>query len=112
LQTTDNQLLDLQKVANLSGWEIVEIYQDHGISGSKGRDKRPAFDQMLRDATARRFDVIMAWSLDRLSRSLQDLVTFLNEVRDPAPRPLLRVAAIAGGVLLCDLDERLPASVW
>lgn len=60
------------------GREIVEVYQDHGISGSKGRDKRPAFDKLHRDAARRQFDVVMAWSVDRLGRSLQDLVAFLE----------------------------------
>jgi DNA invertase Pin-like site-specific DNA recombinase len=53
---------------------------DHGISGTKGRDKRPAFDALHRDATRRQFDVVMAWSVDRLGRSLQDLVGFLSEL--------------------------------
>jgi len=49
-----------------------------GISGAKGRDKRPAFDRMLKDATAGKFDMVMAWSVDRLGRSLQDLIGFLS----------------------------------
>ena len=59
---------------------IVKVYKDHGISGAKGRDKRPAFDALCRDATKRQFDVVMAWSVDRLGRSLQDLVAFLSEL--------------------------------
>jgi DNA invertase Pin-like site-specific DNA recombinase len=62
------------------GCEITKVYKDHGISGAKGRDKRPAFDAMCRDASRRQFDVIMAWSVDRLGRSLQDLVAFLGEI--------------------------------
>jgi DNA invertase Pin-like site-specific DNA recombinase len=62
------------------GCEVVKVYKDHGISGAKGRDKRPAFDAMCRDATKRQFDLIMAWSVDRLGRSLQDLVAFLSEI--------------------------------
>jgi DNA invertase Pin-like site-specific DNA recombinase len=58
----------------------VTIYRDHGISGAKGRDKRPAFDRMCKDATRRKIDLIMAWSVDRLGRSLQDLVAFLGEI--------------------------------
>jgi DNA invertase Pin-like site-specific DNA recombinase len=54
--------------------------KDHGISGAKGRDKRPAFDKLCRDATRREFDMVMAWSVDRLGRSLQDLVGFLSEL--------------------------------
>ena len=61
--------------------EVVAVYQDEGISGTKGRDRRPQFDAMLKAATRRKFDMIAAWSLDRLGRSLQDLVSFLSELR-------------------------------
>jgi DNA invertase Pin-like site-specific DNA recombinase len=81
-QTTDNQRRELDEVAKRSGWQIVEVYEDAGISGAKGRDKRPAFDRLCRDAGRRKFDVVMAWSIDRLGRSLQDLVGFMNELRD------------------------------
>ena len=79
-QTTANQERELRDVASRMGCEIVQVYKDHGISGAKGREKRPAFDRMCRDATKRQFDVIMAWSVDRLGRSLQDLVGFLSEL--------------------------------
>lgn len=79
-QTTDNQRLELDAVIERCGWKTVEVYEDHGISGAKSRDKRPAFARMMQDATRRRFDVIAAWSVDRLGRSLQDLVSFLNEL--------------------------------
>jgi DNA invertase Pin-like site-specific DNA recombinase len=79
-QDPETQLLALRQVAERAGWKIVEEYVDHGISGAKGRDQRPAFDRLLRDATRRKFDIIMAWSVDRLGRSLQDLVGFLGEV--------------------------------
>lgn len=79
-QTTDNQLLELKKAATKSGWEIVQVYEDAGISGAKGRDKRPALDDMLKAATQRQFDIIMAWSVDRLGRSLQDLVGIMNDL--------------------------------
>ena len=49
-------------------------YHDAGISGAKGRDGRPGLDQMLKDASKRKFDVIMAWAIDRLGRSLIDLL--------------------------------------
>jgi DNA invertase Pin-like site-specific DNA recombinase len=79
-QTTDNQERELRAAAIRMGHTVVEVYADNGISGSKGRDKRPAFDRLHRDAARRRFDVIMAWSVDRLGRSLQDLVGFLSEL--------------------------------
>jgi DNA invertase Pin-like site-specific DNA recombinase len=80
-QTPENQIRALCEVASRTGWEIVDQYVDHGVSGAKGRDKRPEFDRLLKDATRRKFDVLMAWSVDRLGRSLQDLVSFLGEIR-------------------------------
>src|SRR4051812_37559602 len=79
-QTTANQERELRVVAERMGCEVVGIYRDHGVSGAKGREYRPQFDRLCRDATKREFDVIMAWSVDRLGRSLQDLVKFLGEV--------------------------------
>ena len=79
-QDPETQLLALRQVAERAGWQIVGEYVDHGISGAKSRDKRPAFDRLMKDATRRRFDVVMAWSVDRLGRSLQDLVAFLGDV--------------------------------
>ncbi len=79
-QTTANQERELREVASRMGCDIVKVYRDHGISGAKCRDKRPAFGALCRDATKRQFDVIMAWSVDRLGRSLQDLVGFLSEI--------------------------------
>lgn len=80
-QTVSNQLNDLREVANRSGWEVIDEYLDVGISGSKGRDKRPEFDRLLKDANRKKFDGILVWSIDRLGRSLQHLVSFLNDVQ-------------------------------
>jgi DNA invertase Pin-like site-specific DNA recombinase len=79
-QTTANQERELREIAARMGCEIGKVYKDHGISGAKGRDKRPAFNALLRDAAQRKFDMVMAWSVDRLGRSLQDLVDFLSEL--------------------------------
>jgi len=79
-QTTANQERELREVASRMGCEIARVYKDHGISGAKGRDRRPEFDRLLRDAAQRKFDMVMAWSVDRLGRSLQDLVSFLSEL--------------------------------
>jgi DNA invertase Pin-like site-specific DNA recombinase len=73
-QTVENQIRELSQVAERRGWEVVEIYRDAGISGAKGRDGRPGLDTMLKDAGRRKFDVAMAWVIDRLGRSLVDLL--------------------------------------
>jgi DNA invertase Pin-like site-specific DNA recombinase len=79
-QTVENQRIALKAAAEARGWHVVGEYADEGISGAKGRDKRPELDRLLKDATRRRIDVIAAWSVDRLGRSLQDLVGLLSEV--------------------------------
>jgi len=73
-QTVENQEIQLRQIAERRGWEVVEIYNDAGISGAKGRKDRPGLDQMLNDASRRKFDVVMAWAIDRLGRSLVDLL--------------------------------------
>jgi DNA invertase Pin-like site-specific DNA recombinase len=68
-QTTENQRLALMAVADQRGWTVANVYEDAGISGAKGRDKRPGLDALLKDAARGRFDVVMAWAMDRLGRS-------------------------------------------
>ena len=79
-QTTANQERELREVAARMDCEIVKVFKDHGISGAKGRDKRPQFDALCKAVTRREIDLVMAWSVDRLGRSLQDLVEFLSEL--------------------------------
>ena len=79
-QTTDNQKRALEAVAQRRGWTVVETYQDNGISGSKRRDKRPAFDAALKDAVRRKFDVLMVWSIDRMGRSTAKVAAALAEL--------------------------------
>lgn len=79
-QTTENQLRELRAAAERAGWQIVGEFVDHAISGAKGRDQRPQLDKMLKAASRRQFDVVAAWSVDRLGRSLQHLVGFLAEI--------------------------------
>jgi DNA invertase Pin-like site-specific DNA recombinase len=80
-QTTENQLLQLRAVAERHGWVVVAEYVDNGVSGAKGRSERPQFDALLNGVARREFDMIAAWSVDRLGRSLQDLLGFLLELQ-------------------------------
>src|SRR5690348_9558924 len=80
-QTVENQRRELRAVANRHGWIIVKEFRDEGVSGTKGRDKRPGFNALCQGVARREFDQVAAWSVDRLSRSLQDLVMFLGELR-------------------------------
>jgi len=79
-QTTENQLRDLHLMAERMGWEIVAHFTDEGISGARGRDKRPGLDAMLKAITRREFDMVAAWSVCRLGRSLQHLVSLLGDL--------------------------------
>jgi DNA invertase Pin-like site-specific DNA recombinase len=77
-QTIENQLRELHRIAERRGWDVVQEYRDAGISGSKGREERPGLNEMLKDAQRRRFDVVMAWAIDRLGRSLIDLLSTIQ----------------------------------
>jgi DNA invertase Pin-like site-specific DNA recombinase len=73
-QTVENQELQLRQIAERRGWEIAAVYNDAGISGAKGRKDRPGLDRMLNDASRGKFDLVMAWAIDRIGRSLIDLL--------------------------------------
>ncbi|TDJ62803.1 MAG: recombinase family protein, partial [Proteobacteria bacterium] len=79
-QTVTNQLRELRQVAKHQSWKVVAEFIDRGVSGAKGRAQRPQFDKLCQAATRREIDLIMSWSVDRLGRSLQHLVTFLGEI--------------------------------
>lgn len=80
-QTVENQLRELQEVAQRNGWIVTAVFTDEGISGAKGRDKRPGYDALLKGIARKDFEMAAAWSVDRLGRSLPDLVAFLNEAQ-------------------------------
>ena len=79
-QTTKNQERELQAVADRHGWTVVTIFKDQGISGAKGRDKRPGLDRLMQAVARREIDMVAAWSVDRLGRSLTDLLGVLQEL--------------------------------
>jgi DNA invertase Pin-like site-specific DNA recombinase len=81
-QTVNNQIRELEAVGKRLGWNMVERYIDEGISGSKGRDERPALNEMLKAVIRREVDLVAAWSVDRLGRSLQELIAILSDLRE------------------------------
>lgn len=93
-QTIDNQLRDLNLAAERMGWEIVAHYSDEGISGAKGRDRRPGLDAMLKAITRREFDMVASWSVCRLGRSLQHLVSLLGDLNSKGVDLYLHVQAL------------------
>ncbi len=125
-QTVENQLRELRSVAKRQGWNVVETFTDEGISGAKGREKRPGFDALLTAITRRDVDLVAAWSVDRLGRSLQDLVAFLEDLRakgvdlylhqqgldtsTPSGRALFGMLSVFGEFERCIIQERIPSS--
>ena len=79
-QSTENQLRELRQTAQRLGWEVVGEFVDAGISGAKGRKDRPQLDALLKGVSRKDFDVVASWSVDRLGRSLIDLVSMLQEL--------------------------------
>jgi DNA invertase Pin-like site-specific DNA recombinase len=79
-QTTRNQRRELHEVAERHGWEVMAVFEDAGISGAKGRDERPGFDALAKAIARRELDMVAAWSVDRLGRSLMDLLGFLTDL--------------------------------
>jgi len=79
---TDNQRRELEAVAKRSGWQVVKVFEDAGISGAKGRDQRPGLDSMMKAVNAREFDMVASWSVDRLGRSLTDLLSILQGLHE------------------------------
>jgi DNA invertase Pin-like site-specific DNA recombinase len=81
-QDTENQRRELEAIADRSGWKIVKVYEDAGISGAKGRDQRPGLDAMMKAVNAKEFDMVATWSVDRLGRSLTDLLGLLQGLHE------------------------------
>src|SRR5918994_2006752 len=79
-QTAENQLRQLRAVARRHGWQVAGVFKDEAISGAKGREKRPGLDKLLEAVMRRDVDLVAAWSVDRLGRSLQDLLSVLGEI--------------------------------
>ncbi len=80
-QTEENQLLQLRETAKRFGWNIIAELRDHGISGTKSEEDRPGFQQLWALVRQRKVDVVVVWSIDRLSRSLTDLLRFVSEIQ-------------------------------
>ncbi len=81
-QNADNQLAKLEGAAERLGWNVVKVFRDDGISGAKSRAKRPGFDDLCKGVARREFALVAVWSLDRLGRSLRDLIQFVDDIND------------------------------
>jgi DNA invertase Pin-like site-specific DNA recombinase len=77
-QTNWNQLLALRDLAERNGHEIVAEYTDHGVSGVAS--KKDGREKMLLDAKAKKFSVLYCVSIDRISRSVKNLLEVVEEL--------------------------------
>lgn len=93
-QTVENQLRDLRLAGERLGWEIVATFTDEGISGAKGREKRPGLDALMKGIARKDFDMVASWSVCRLGRSLQHLVALLGDLDARGVDLYLHVQAI------------------
>jgi len=125
-QTTENQLRELTAIAKAAGWQVVATFEDK-ISGAKGRDKRPGLDALMKAATKHEFDMVAAWSVDRLGRSLQHLVQLFAEFQSlgvdlylhqqhvdsstPSGRALLQMSGVFAEFERAILLERIGAGL-
>ena len=80
-QTTENQLIELTEVCERNKWHITSVYNET-ISGTKGVDERDELNRMMKDASRKKFDKIVVWSVDRVGRSMKHLVTVLSQLKD------------------------------
>jgi DNA invertase Pin-like site-specific DNA recombinase len=126
-QTVENQRQALTEAIERRGWRIVDTFEDKGVSGTKGREKRPGYHRLVKAATNRKIDVVAAWSVDRLGRSLQDLVGFLAELNavgcdlylekqavdttTPAGRALFQMLGVFAEFERAILQERIHAGI-
>lgn len=78
-QTTENQKRALLQYCESRDWEIVDTYEDKGVSGAK--DSRPALDRMMKAARQRKFSTVVVWKFDRFARSVNHLLRALEEFR-------------------------------
>ncbi|MDN5787888.1 recombinase family protein [Pseudorhodobacter sp.] len=123
-QTPENQLLRLREVAERAGWAIVHEYVETASGASRAR---PGLDAMMKDAARRQFDVVMAWDVSRLGRSLRDLVDLFETLRSvgcdqfleqqaldtstPAGRALLQMSGVFAEFERAMIVERTKAGI-
>jgi len=80
-QTTENQLLELYEVCERNDWTIVDEYNET-VSGTKGVNDRKELDRLLKDASRKKFEKVVVWSVDRVGRSMKHLVSVLSQLKD------------------------------
>ena len=126
-QTTENQLHELRKIADQKGWQIAREFVDQNINLSKGRGQGPGFDEMFNGVKRGDFDLIMVWNVDRLGRSLRQLISFLDQLHSknidlfinkqgvdtttPAGKMLFQMLDVFAGFERSMIQERVKAGL-
>jgi DNA invertase Pin-like site-specific DNA recombinase len=95
-QTTENQTRELKALAAREGWEVVRVFEDT-MSGAKGREDRKGLDALLKAVGRREFDAVLVWSVDRIGRSLTDLLSVLMELHAKKIRLVLHQQGLDTG---------------
>ena len=81
-QNISNQMIELRDYCSKMEWEITKEYTDEGLSGTLSRSKRPAFNEMIKDAYRKKFDAVVCFDISRLGRSMKELILFLSDMKD------------------------------
>ena len=81
-QTVDNQLIELRDHCSKMGWEVIKEYKDEGLSGTLSREKRPSFNEMIKDGYRKKFELVVCWDISRIGRSMKELIMFLSDMKD------------------------------
>jgi site-specific DNA recombinase len=95
-QNHDLQRRELFDYSARQGWEITEVYEDT-ISGDK--TTRPALDRLLADASAKKFEVVLVWKLDRFGRNLLHCLACIQQLQELG----VRFIAVTQGL---DTDQK------
>ena len=126
-QTTENQTRELRVYAARMNYQIVAELSDNGISGSKGKKDRPGYARLCEMICRKEIDIVLAWSVDRISRSMTDLLSFLAELKaknvdlflhqqnldtsTPAGRAMFQLLGVFSELETAILKERIHAGL-
>ena len=113
-QELENQLAALTSACARNDWHVVRVFTDYGISGAKGRGARKGLDDLLKAVVRREIDQVCVWSIDRLGRSLRDLINVLDELQQKGCDLYVHKQAIdtntPSGKMLFQMLASLPSS--
>ena len=104
-QSIETQLMAIKDYCERNSLEIYKEYSDEGISGTKR--SRPQLDALLSDMRDRRFEVVVCYKLDRLGRSLSNLLQLLQEFKNRG----IRLISVTDGLDTAN-DNPMSRAFW